>query len=122
MPKGRTRRAQRSARHQRLRQHVKGVADRPRLAVFRSLSHIYAQVIDDSQGVTVASASSLEDEVRSQRDGKAKSEASKLVGALVARRAVGKGVTKVVFDRGGFKYHGRVRALADAAREGGLLF
>jgi len=123
MPSGaKTNRAVRLARHRRVRRKVGGVPERPRLAVFRSMNHIYAQVIDDTRGITLASASSLEGEVRGQRDGKPKTEVSKLVGALVARRAVEKGVGAVVFDRAGYKYHGRVKGLADAARKGGLLF
>ena len=114
--------AMRTARHRRVRRKVRGVPERPRLAVFRSMSHIYAQVIDDSKGITLVSASSLESEVREQRGGKPKTEVSKLVGALVASRAVKKGVSTVVFDRGGYKYHGRVKGLADAARKGGLVF
>ena len=90
--------------------------------MFRSLKHVYAQVIDDSQSGTLAAASSLEEQVRSQRDGKPKTDVSRLVGGLIAQRAVSKGVKAVVFDRGGYKYHGRVKALADAAREGGLAF
>jgi len=101
---------------------VSGVAQRPRLAVFRSLKHIYAQVIDDTQGVTLAAASSLEGQVRSQRDGKPKAEVSRLVGELIAQRAASKGVKAVAFDRGGYKYHGRVKAVAEAARKGGLTF
>ena len=88
--------------------------------MFRSLRHIYAQVIDDTTGVTVAAASSQDGEVRKERDGKPKTEVSKLVGTLVAQRALARGVSKVVFDRGGYKYHGRARRLAEAAREGGL--
>ena len=90
--------------------------------MFRSLNHIYVQLIDDLRGVTLATASSLDAEVREQRDGKHKSEVSELVGALIARRAVAKGITTVVFDRGGYKYHGRVKAVANAARKGGLAF
>ncbi len=120
MPRERNAWAQRRVRHKRLRNRVRGTVDRPRLAVFRSLRHIYAQVIDDSSGVTVAAASSQDGEVRSERDGKPKAEVSKLVGTLVAQRALARGVSKVVFDRGGYKYHGRAKALADAAREGGL--
>jgi large subunit ribosomal protein L18 len=112
----------RLARHARLRKYLKGVPDKPRLSVFRSLNHVYVQVIDDSQGTTLVSASSLEDEVRQQTQGKNKTDVSKLVGGLVASRAKGKGVETVVFDRGGHKYHGRVAAVADAAREGGLKF
>jgi len=90
------------------------------MAVFRSLRHIYAQVINDTTGVTIAAASSQDVEVRKEHDGKPKSEVSKLVGALIAQRALASGVSQVVFDRGGYKYHGRAKALADAAREGGL--
>ena len=110
------------ARHTRVRRNLSGTAERPRLAVFRSLNHIYAQVIDDVEGVTLASAGSAESDVRSQSDGKRKADVSELVGALVAQRASEKGVESVVFDRGGYKYHGRVKALADAARKGGLSF
>ncbi len=93
------------------------------MAVFRSLNHIYVQVIDDTKGHTLASASSLEAEIRSQiNGGKPKMEVSALVGELIADRAKGQGVKSVVFDRGGFKFHGRTKALADAAREGGLAF
>ena len=122
MAKSGTGKARRVTRHRRVRRHVSGVTERPRLAVFRSLKHVYAQVIDDTQSVTLAAASSLEEQVRSQRDGKPKTDVSKLVGGLIAQRAVSKGVKAVVFDRGGYKYHGRVKALADAAREGGLAF
>ena len=120
--KAKTPRAKRVIRHFRVRKKVIGSAERPRLAVFRSLMHIYAQVIDDDRGHTLAAASDLEPLLRSERDGRVKKDVAGLVGALVAKRAVEAGVTKVVFDRGGFQYHGRVRALADAAREGGLLF
>ena len=122
MPRDKQARKLRLVRHRRVRRKVTGNPQRPRLCVFRSAAHIYAQVIDDSRGVTLAAASSTEPEVRSQRDGKPKSQTSKLVGELVARRAISNGVTAVVFDRGGYKYHGRVKALADAAREGGLAF
>ena len=114
-------RRQRIQRHKRVRRKVGGNAERPRLAVFRSLQHVYAQVIDDSQGRTLTAASSMEPEVRSQASGKSKAEVSKIVGALVARRATGAGINKVVFDRGGYKYHGRVKALADSARQEGLI-
>lgn len=96
--------------------------DRPRLSVFRSNRHIYAQIIDDRQGVTLAAASSLERELKEALGGGSDREAAKTVGRLVAERALSKGVTDVVFDRGGYRYHGRVQALADAAREGGLKF
>jgi large subunit ribosomal protein L18 len=104
-------------RHRRVRKTVRGVADRPRLAVFRSSNHIYAQVIDDDRGHTLAAATSLA--VKS--DG-AKIAAAKTVGETVARLALAAGVTRVVFDRGGYKYHGRVKALADGARSEGLSF
>jgi large subunit ribosomal protein L18 len=110
-------------RHKRVRRKIVGTPDRPRMSVFRSLNHIYVQVIDDANGHTVAAASSLDPEVKSQVDGdSAKTAVSTLVGKLLANRAVEKGVKGVVFDRGGFKYHGRTKALADAAREGGLVF
>ncbi|MBM3945837.1 MAG: 50S ribosomal protein L18 [SAR202 cluster bacterium] len=109
-------------RHLRVRRKVEGVPERPRLAVFRSLDHIYAQVIDDRAGRTLVQASDLDAEVRGQAKGKKKTDVAKLVGALTARRAKERGLEAVVFDRGGFKYHGRVKALADAAREGGLRF
>ena len=107
-------------RHHRVRKKVRGTAARPRLAVFRSNKHITAQVIDDVAGRTVAAASTTEADLRSGRTGDA--EAAKKVGALVAERAKAAGVTQVVFDRGGFLYHGRVAAVADAAREAGLEF
>ena len=122
MPRARNGKARRIARHARVRRKVVGTSERPRLSVFRSLHHIYAQVIDDKRGVTLASASSLESELRSDRNGQKKAEVSKRVGALVAERARSNGIQSVVFDRGGYKYHGRVKALADAAREGGLAF
>jgi large subunit ribosomal protein L18 len=104
-----------------VRERLSGTTERPRLAVFRSLSHIYAQVIDDTQGKTLAAASSLDAAIKSSKSGN-KSAAAKQVGTLVAQRAKEKGVASVVFDRGGYKYHGRVKALAEAAREGGLTF
>ena len=107
----------------RVRRQLKKVAgDRPRLSVHRSSKHIYAQIIDDLKGGTVASASSLEKAVRDAGKTGANVDAAKAVGKLVAERAVGKGVTEVVFDRGRYLYHGRVKALGDAAREGGLKF
>ena len=120
MSKAKTRTAGRLVRHLRVRRKVVGSSQRPRLAVFRSLKHVYAQVIDDTRGVTLAAASSLESRVIDERNGKRKTEVSKLVGNLIAERAKDKGVTTVVFDRAGYRYHGRVKALADAAREGGL--
>jgi large subunit ribosomal protein L18 len=112
----------RRRRQRRVRAHVSGTADRPRLNVYRSLVHIYAQVIDDASGTTLVSASTNDTELRSQMAGKKKAEQAKLVGQAVAQRAKAKGVTQVTFDRGGYRYHGRVKALADGAREGGLEF
>jgi large subunit ribosomal protein L18 len=112
----------RQRRHRRVRAKIEGTPERPRLNVFRSLDHIYAQVIDDMAGNTLASASTIDRELRDQVEGKAKTEAAKLVGELVARRAQEAGVKEVVFDRGGYRYHGRVKALADGAREAGLKF
>ena len=116
------RRLGRLRRKQHIRKSVFGTVERPRLNVFRSLQHIYAQVIDDAQGHTVAAASTLDPEVRGQVGGLKKTEQAKVVGKVLAARAMEKGVTKVVFDRAGYDYHGRVKALADAAREGGLDF
>lgn len=112
----------RHRRHLRVRTKVEGTASVPRLCVFRSLNHIYAQVIDDSRGHTLVSASTLDSEVKSAAEGKAKTGRSELVGSLIAKRALSKGIKQVAFDRGGFKYHGRVKALAEAARQGGLKF
>jgi large subunit ribosomal protein L18 len=114
---------ERVGRHRRIRKKVAGNPERPRLSVFRSLNNIYAQVIDDAQGVTLVSASSLEPGIKEQMvniDGKI--PISKLVGQLVAKRAMEKDISTVVFDRGGYKYHGRVKSLADGAREQGLVF
>ena len=104
---------------ERIRSKIKGTAERPRLAVFRSLKGIYAQVIDDANGKTIASASSLEKDSGAKG---ANAAAAKAVGALIAKKAKDKGVTKVIFDRGGYLYHGNIKALADAARENGLEF
>ena len=112
----------RQRRHLRVRKKVSGTAQRPRLSIFRSLRHIYAQVIDDSEGRTIAAASSLDGPVQEQRSGKKKTEMAHLVGQLAGERAKERGVQQVVFDRGGYKYHGRVKALAEAARKGGLEF
>ncbi len=109
-------------RHARVRKSVQGTLQRPRLSVFRSLSEIYAQVIDDHAGHTIAAASTIDQDLRGQMKDLKKSEQAKLVGKLVAERAKSKGVKAVVFDRGGFKYSGRVKSLADGAREGGLEF
>lgn len=112
----------RRIRQQRERKKVRGTPQRPRLGVFRSLNHIYAQVCDDTTGQVLASASSLEPQLRGQTAEKKKGEVSAIVGTLIAQRAQGQGITQVVFDRGGYRYHGRVKALAEAAREGGLKF
>ncbi len=122
MPKDKTARHPRLARHARLRKKVSGTTDRPRLAVFRSHTHIYAQIIDDSSGHTLQSASSLELTRRGDAIGGTKTEWSRRVGAEIAQKAKQSGITKVVFDRGGNDYHGRVKALAEAAREEGLVF
>jgi large subunit ribosomal protein L18 len=116
------REASRARRHARVRAKVSGTASRPRLNIFRSLAGIYAQLIDDAAGATLVSASSIDHELKAAMSGKKKSEQAKLVGAAIAERAKAKGIKQVVFDRGGYKYHGRVKALADGAREGGLEF
>lgn len=115
-------RVARKRRHARIRARLVGTPARPRLCVFRSLNHIYAQVIDDSAGHTLAAAGSLEPEIRGRADGKKKTEVAEMVGTLVAQRALSKGIKQVAFDRGGYKYHGRVKALAEAARKAGLDF
>ena len=115
-------RAARRRRHTRVRAKVKGTAERPRLSVFRSLNHVQAQIVDDVRGHTLAAASSLDPEVKAQADGKNKSALAGLVGALVAKRALEKGIKTIVFDRGGYRYQGRVKALAEAARSAGLVF
>lgn len=112
----------RRLRHRRVRRKVVGREARPRLCVFRSLNHIYAQVIDDARGQTLVTASTLEEQLRGRTNGRTKAEAAKLVGQLLAQRAREQGVSQVVFDRGGYRYHGRVKALAEAAREAGLEF
>ena len=109
-------------RHRRVRKNIAGTPDKPRLNVFRSLAEIYAQVIDDEAGHTLVSASSVDRELRGTLKGKKKSEQAQLVGKTLAERARAKGITKVVFDRGGYRYIGRVKALADGAREGGMEF
>jgi large subunit ribosomal protein L18 len=121
MVKGGTRIA-RQRRHRRVRAKVEGNGSRPRLCVFRSLKHIYAQVINDEQGHTLVTASTLDPEIKSQANSKAKSAQAGLVGSLVAKRALDSGIKEVVFDRGGYLYHGRVKALAEAARQAGLKF
>ena len=118
-----SRKQQTQKRHRRLRRHITGTPDRPRLAVFRSNNHIYAQVIDDAAQSTLCSASTVDKEVRTGLKAPAGScDASVAVGELVAKRAIAKGIQQVVFDRGGNLYHGRIKALADAAREAGLQF
>jgi len=112
----------RQQRHVRVRVKVKGTEARPRLCVFRSLNHIYAQVIDDPKGHTLSSASSLDPEIKNDSSGKTKSGVAELVGSLIAKKALSQGIKMVVFDRGGYKYHGRVKSLAEAARQGGLKF
>ncbi len=112
----------RARRHARVRKNLFGTQARPRLSVFKSLSGIYAQVIDDIEGVTLVSASTVDKELREKVKGAKKTEQAKIVGQAVAERAKSKGISTVVFDRGGFRYTGRVKALADAAREGGLQF
>ena len=115
-----TRGAARRKRHDRIRLHLAGTDVRPRLAVFRSLNHIYAQIIDDASGQTLAAASTVEKELKGSSS--TKSEEAAVVGRLVAERAKAAGVERVVFDRAGFRYHGRIKSLADAAREAGLEF
>ena len=109
-------------RHKRVRKSVNGTSERPRLSVYRSANHIYAQIIDDVQGVTLVSSSTLVKEIAAKADKVTKIEAAKLVGADVAKKAIAKGIDTIVFDRGGYIYTGRVEALADAAREAGLKF
>lgn len=109
-------------RHRRIRKFVNGTAERPRLSVFRSNNHIYAQVIDDAAQHTLAAASTLEPDLREKLTASATCDAATEVGKLVAQRAIAKGITQVVFDRGGRLYHGRVKALAEAARSAGLEF
>jgi large subunit ribosomal protein L18 len=120
MPATISRGAARQKRHERLRLRVAGDAARPRLAVFRSLNHIYAQVIDDASGRTLVAASTVEKELRSSSS--TKSEEAATIGRLVAERAKAAGIDRVVFDRAGFRYHGRIKSLADAARDAGLDF
>ncbi len=117
-----SRAAAREKRHYRLRNHISGTAERPRLAVFRSNMHIYAQIIDDTVGNTICSASTMEADVKAKLEHTNDVEAAKVVGETVAKKALEKGINTVVFDRGGYVYHGKVQALADAAREAGLQF
>lgn len=112
----------RQQRHLRIRRQTVGRSARPRLSVFRSVKHTYAQIVDDAKGMTLVAASTLDPELRDALKGKKRTEAGNLVGDLIAKRALAKGITQVVFDRGGYLYHGRVKALADAARKAGLQF
>jgi large subunit ribosomal protein L18 len=122
MAKIKSRSVARVRRHIRVRKNVSGTPERPRLNVYRSLAEIYAQIIDDEVGHTLTSASSIDQKLRDQLDGLKKTEQARLVGKAIAERARAQGITKVVFDRGGYRYIGRVKALADGAREGGLEF
>lgn len=115
-------RTARQRRHARVRAKVKGTTTRPRLCVFRSLNHIYAQIIDDTRGYTLTFASTRDTEIKEKAADKRKSDVAGLVGSLVAKRASSQGINQVVFDRGGYKYHGRVKALAEAARRDSLKF
>jgi large subunit ribosomal protein L18 len=112
----------RKRRHQRVRRKISGTAERPRLNVFRSLRHVYAQIINDEVGHTLVSASTSESDLKRQIEGLNKTAQARAVGKLLAERALAKGVTQVVFDRGGYQYHGRIKALAEGSREGGLEF
>jgi large subunit ribosomal protein L18 len=122
MDKAKEKRLARRRRHARVRRHVQGTTERPRLCVFRSLKHIHSQIIDDSQGNTLVAASTLDPEVQGQIDGLDKSAQAAIVGEVIATRALDAGIERVVFDRGGYKYHGRVKSLAEAARKAGLDF
>ena len=112
----------RQARHQRVRKNLSGTKERPRLNVFRSLNNIYAQIVNDETGKTMVAASTIDKELKESVKTGGNIDAAKTVGGLIAKRAKKKGIKQVIFDRGGFQYHGRVKALADAAREGGLEF
>ena len=112
----------RENKHRRMRHHLAGTAERPRLAVFRSNNHMYAQIIDDTVGNTLVSASTLEKDVKAELEKTNNVEAAAYLGTVIAKRALEKGITTVVFDRGGFIYQGKIQALADAAREAGLEF
>lgn len=122
MSKSKSRSEARDRRHKRVRARITGTSDRPRLSVYRSLSEIYAQIIDDKAGQTLTSASTLDHELRANVDGMKKSEQARKIGQALAERAKAKGIKQVIFDRGGYRYIGRVKALADGAREGGLEF
>ncbi len=122
MIKQKNRKDSRRMRHIRIRKHLSGTSDRPRLSVFISLKNIYVQVIDDTKGITLASASTLEKDFKDKLSSKKNIEAAKLIGTLIAERLLEKGIKEVAFDRSGFLYHGRVKTLAEAAREKGLKF
>ena len=122
MDTSKKRRLARKRRHTRVRKKLSGTAERPRLNIYRSLVHIYGQVVDDVAGHTLVSASTIDRQVRSMAAGKGKSEQARIVGEVLGRRALDKGIKKVVFDRGGWAYHGRIKALADGARKAGLEF
>ena len=117
-----SKKANRAKKHYRMRKHLIGTPECPRLTVFRSNMHVYAQIIDDKSGNTLVSASTVEKEVRAQLEKTNDTQAAKTVGELVAKRAIEKGINEVIFDRAGFLYHGKIQALADAAREAGLQF
>lgn len=112
----------RKRRHARIRERLTGTAAKPRLCVFRSLCNIYAQIIDDDKGITVASSGSLSTDIKAQADGKNKTQVAEIIGTTLAKNAQAKGVSEVIFDRGGYKYHGRIKALAESARKAGLKF
>jgi large subunit ribosomal protein L18 len=122
MDRAKERRLARQRRHLRVRKRVHGTPQRPRLSVFRSLKHIRAQIIDDTRGHTLAAVSTLDPELQPELGGKDKADQAAVVGEVLARRALDRDIKRVVFDRGGYQYHGRVKALADAAREAGLEF
>jgi large subunit ribosomal protein L18 len=122
MPINKTKEDARLKRKQRIRKRLAGTSERPRLSVYRSLNHIYAQAIDDVSGKTILSASSLDPEIKGKSTKTGNKDAAKLVGDLVAKKCKDKGIDKVVFDRSGYLYHGRIKALAEAARAGGLKF
>lgn len=117
-----SRKAIREKRHYRLRKNINGTAQKPRLCVFRSNAHIYAQIIDDATGTTLVSASTNDKDLRDKISNKANKEAAKEIGTIIGKKAVDKGITTVIFDRGGYVYHGKIQVLADAAREAGLQF
>ena len=119
---GRDSKAIRKIRHRRVRQKVTGTISRPRLCVFRSLNHVHAQLIDDSRNQTLVSMSTLDSQMRGKTNGMVKTKKAEVVGTLLAEKALNKGIKQVIFDRGGYKYHGRVKALAEAARKAGLEF